>query len=245
MDATTKKTINLFEAAEEGLGKVLESLPVPKDLKHEGIHTKEKIVGPAPKDLGDEGVYVRGEIARIQNLCWAYRKFPVFDTSCMSRMKKQMFLNLQPEPFSKPKTKGFTGDLSVPVFAIDFYPGSPMSWDFVGPYHSARNVSLPSNLVNKNQEIIQKHVGRRYNSSPFKIQTNPPEIPSNVQKNVEKIRNRFDCIALVWEAEWVPTQVRDPLVIGRLHGHYFLLDQFDLTKMDRYIVSEFCQGTRE
>jgi hypothetical protein len=77
----------------------------------------------------------------------------------------------------------------------------------------------------------------------FEVSAKAPVVPRSVLNKVNRVKGRFREVMLVWEAEWEPAPVRDPLVIGVIYDKAFLLDQYDTTKLERYIVSEFT--TRE
>lgn len=76
----------------------------------------------------------------------------------------------------------------------------------------------------------------------IRLQAKAPAVPASIREQVAGVAEDFDSLALVYEAEWEVHQVApDPLVIGTTAGHNFLVAQFDLTKMESYIASEFTE----
>ena len=63
-------------------------------------------------------------------------------------------------------------------------------------------------------------------------------IPETIDAVVEEQKSRFDNVYVAWEAEWNNPQ-GDPLIIGEKSGLFFLIAQFDLTKVESYVVKEF------
>lgn len=61
--------------------------------------------------------------------------------------------------------------------------------------------------------------------------------PATVKAIVEPLRPQLDEVYVAWEADWVPAAAGDPLVIGELDGLYFLIAQWDTTKLESYIAA--------
>jgi hypothetical protein len=69
-----------------------------------------------------------------------------------------------------------------------------------------------------------------------------PAIPGAILKNLEKVSGRFERTEIIWEAQWSAyAEVKDPLIIGTIGMTSFLIDQFDATKLERYVMGEFCR----
>jgi hypothetical protein len=68
------------------------------------------------------------------------------------------------------------------------------------------------------------------------------KIPQRVKHHLKDIEHEFDDIYVAWEAIWenVPQNIgNDPLLIGECGGAYFLIDQWDTSKLETYITKEF------
>lgn len=72
-------------------------------------------------------------------------------------------------------------------------------------------------------------------------------IPSEIKDSIKEHKSKFDNLYLVKEADnWtfksepIPQPPSpDPLIIGEKNNKYYLISQFDLTNIEKYIVSEF------
>lgn len=70
-----------------------------------------------------------------------------------------------------------------------------------------------------------------------------PMAPSGVRRRVNKLMPLFSQVVTLWEAEWKLENRRvqgvDPLVLGEKLGLWFVIDRWDLTKLESYIDAEF------
>jgi hypothetical protein len=72
------------------------------------------------------------------------------------------------------------------------------------------------------------------------LESTAPRVPMDVSRRVlGKPIMVFDHLKLIWEADWKVAPMRDPLVIGVVGEFYFLVDQWDATKLERYVMAEF------
>lgn len=215
-----------------------------------------------------------GEVASLlfaaKRLVHAYRTYPAFDPNCLSMMREDKALGLFvptlafEEIYIESSRLGVHGDSWSPkVQSRLFYDGPPC----------AISILLPENLIDRNRQVLMgvtaKPVECGFTLSPSRkiprardvessgkvrrdvtidrniLKAEPPPIPAGVEGRIRAASGEFDCMKLVWEAEWKGDPVKDPLVIGILRGKCFLVDQYDATKYERYIVSEMCQQKRD
>ena len=82
--------------------------------------------------------------------------------------------------------------------------------------------------------------------------------PHETRRKAIRARGQFDNLYLVvdqqnrWKSELLPvpaSALLDPLLIGeqreRSRSSYFLIDQFDLTKAEDYLIAEFLINPEE
>lgn len=89
-------------------------------------------------------------------------------------------------------------------------------------------------------EIIAGHIRRGMNNKlQATMQTaNPPsDIPKTVAAKVEEVKGKFDQLYVAWEADWAPGG--DPIVLGQKGDYWFIIDKWDVTKLESYVISEF------
>jgi hypothetical protein len=189
-------------------------------------------------ELLDEPQYA---IRSAVNYAWAMRTLPSFDVQCLSRLKEQ---EIEFEDRSSSRIVKRT--LFVPAFAWMSWQGRGSRGmeimigsrgEFGASYHfsNGRSIVFDADIfVRKNEAIIGIGGGG------IRLTARAPEVPASVQRRVGAVEGRFDSVNLVWEAEWTPRPLADPLVIGSIFGQHFLIDQYDVTKLERYIASEFC-----
>lgn len=182
---------------------------------------------------------VRKDLKRAHDLSWALQVFPLFDPACLLRMVIQHFTELRPSFGGT--GPAYTGGLWVPAFASVPVSGYRTHLERDATERDARLCEhhigyYPEKALDQNRAALRK-ISQAHD---FRIRADAPRIPASVMERVEPVRPRFEAVDLVFEAEWAPSPVKDPLVIGRITGVFFLIDQFDLTKMERYISSEFC-----
>ena len=95
----------------------------------------------------------------------------------------------------------------------------------------------------ENQEEMADLKGQEHQ---IELRARCPGTPSDVRRRLSEIGvDRFSNVSVVFEAQWDGELIKDPLVIGTICDVDFLLDQYDVTKLKRYIVSEFCQKPSE
>jgi hypothetical protein len=64
------------------------------------------------------------------------------------------------------------------------------------------------------------------------------KIPETVEAFIEQKRKGFDKIWVAEEASWQPAP-KDPLVLGQKGQFFYLMAQFDATKLESYVRAEF------
>jgi len=172
---------------------------------------------------------------RVQSFAWAVQNLPMFDLGCLSLMKEQE-IAFQPRNGGEGKRL----KLFVPRFAwtIWGYMTEGMRWrpDLALATLASTEIYFDGRLCNMNAQAI--HAAGLY-ADDVEIEARPPAIPEDVKRRVTAVHPYFDRLHLVYEAEWNPAPIKDPLVVGEILGQWFLVDQFDTTNLERYIVSEF------
>jgi hypothetical protein len=222
--AVKEKVSEYFGIAE----RALRELSGGVDLIKAAIGTRK-----VPEEVGALTVLVK----QAENLAWAFQNFPTFDINCLSRLEKREIVE---------------GKARIEIFAPAFawsenirYP--KMEWRFLGnegrpqPFGTC-HVYFDQEIVRKNADALPKGHDR-WNSDTLRAKG--PTIPTVVGRRVDEVSSRFDNVLIIWEAEWQPAPLRDPLVVGEIAKNFFLIDQFDVTKLERYILSEFCKSPKK
>lgn len=82
---------------------------------------------------------------------------------------------------------------------------------------------------------IEKNRRRKYSATFHGI------IPQATKVKIKEAEPLFDEIAIVAEEHnWAMEEIKtDPLVIGRIGGNAFLIDHFETTKAEDYVLAEF------
>ena len=115
---------------------------------------------------------------------------------------------------------------SLPAFAIlpyhEYKIGQPCNWN---GYLNGYDCGFAELFTNKP------------NLDSFAQSVPPGLIPESVEILHEEVNGHFDQIMIAWEADW---QVAgdDPLMIGEIDSVWFLLAQWDATKLESFIASE-------
>jgi hypothetical protein len=173
----------------------------------------------------------------LRQLVMAMRRYPIFDPSCLSSMKKYTH---------KVQTGSEWKEIQVlvPTFGVAPYRSGIPQATF--NLNSERNVfelgSITKIYFNfdsqrrNDQAMRAARVDQTWGAGELRAAM--PTVPVDVQKRVDEVSTCFDHISVVWEAEWGPAPVVDPLIIGSVDEYHFLVDQYDVTKLERYISSE-------
>jgi hypothetical protein len=182
-------------------------------------------------------------IKKTAHLLSAIRSFPLFDRTAINKWERRSI----PVRLDGKKR---TYNLWVPVFgtcsvnhgegfSISLRPtqGQHMNWGHFCPMMSYE-------YQNENREEMSDFRGME---NQVELRAKCPGTPADVIRRLDEIAvsHQFDNVSVVFEAQWAGEIIKDPLVIGTLLDVDFLLDQYDVTKMERYIVSEFCQKPPE
>ena len=185
-----------------------------------------------------------GMISKAANLAWALRRFPVFDTSCLKMMRKEKGLKVfQKQSWDQEKV--YELDIWVPVFGFSSLPSSgsvaavswsPTNYDYMG-------ISIDEAIKAENRREVDSKVTR---GATLTLETKCPPVPGGITRKVDKLSHRFERTSIVWEAQWSAYQeIKDPLILGHIGNLVFLLDQFDASKLERYVMGEFCTRPKE
>lgn len=199
-----------------------------------------------PPDLPDGLAPLLRSVTRSHDLAWALATFPLFDPAALTRMRKQEF------PLRRNSGEGEKiGDVAlwVPAFALSGFPPGVDAFDPMNGVSGLYGVEYPEDALKENRALRERVTHERpteYVSFP-NVHAAAPAIPATIARRVGAIAPRFDRVATAWEAQWEGAAVaaKDPLVLGGIGDLWFLLDQFDLTKLERYIASEFTAPPRE
>jgi hypothetical protein len=200
----------------------------------------DRVIEIGSKDMPRDFEDLMLALAKARNFAWAMRRFPVFDLSCLGMMRKETLkVRVGSSTFDP---SAFEMALWVPVFAMSGISGYAMSvqWN-PGSEDYILGVKIDPNLVRDNTEEINRKKNERNRWETVSVEAKPPTIPGPILTNVGRIGPRFEETALVWEAQWTATaRVQDPFVLGRVGHKWFVLDHFDATKLEKYVLSEFC-----
>lgn len=186
---------------------------------------------------------------RVKNFCWAIRTFPTFDPSCLGRMVKQHVKAFDPDDrrFDQDKKPIFEGDLWLPALAC---AKETQQWEAtcLTNYMPAGGVGaeIPEKYIQENKALIEAYrQTHKVNNWTVRFTAQAPAWPQEVYNRVARHEKHFEYIATVFEADWVPSVVKDPLVIGYALDRWFVIDKFDLTQLERYVSSEYCQDPKK
>lgn len=200
-------------------------------------------------------------------LAHAYQSYPVFDWGCLSLMREDAGLHLFVPKFAFADLKAafpLRQVWSPKSHSAPFHAGRAVYYppELIGrnaealdrphaPPADSFTVSrkAPVAIVPSERALAELHAlrSRLESQAPVdrtQLTANAPSIPASVCRRINAASPEFDAMKLVWEAEWKAAPVQDPLVIGLLGDRCFLVDQYDVTKLERYIVSEMCQNPR-
>jgi len=168
-------------------------------------------------------------LGRARKLVRALTRFPRFDTSILAQMKAIDF------EFNSDKKV----HLFVPVFGCVPFG---LSKDFTlgwcpTAYCHELGPSYDQALLGANDQAIRQ--AGLYNGMDTMLHARVPVVPKLVTERVEAVIHDFDRTFLAWEAEWKLAPVADPLVIGTIGDHAFLLEHYNMTKVEDYVSREF------
>jgi len=181
-------------------------------------------------------------VKKIASLFWAIRTFPQFDRSAINKWERRAI----PIKFNGKKS---TFNLWVPVFGSCTVGSSEASSISIRPVHGQFSQwghlipMISFEYLSENREELENLNGR---AEEVELRAKCPGLPSDVSRRLTEVgADRFEHLSIVFEAQWTGELIKDPLVIGTIFDHDFLIDQYDVTKLERYIVSEFCQKPSE
>lgn len=191
-------------------------------------------------------------IRRVERLTRVLQKYPVIDLAYLKRLREYTFrFDQKPDhPVDGEVVKqvlierdryAYDVLLRLPHFAVA---------DLDSFRAGGGRLTIPAFSINslrvggsyscgwRNSETNLNAVPRGTRQEQQGFETAVPDIPASVQKTIEKAVPDFDSLHMTFEAEWKRSPLKDPLIIGVLGNQSFLVDQFDATKLERYIVSE-------
>lgn len=201
----------------------------------------DELLAGKPAIADNELDILRGAIGRCKDYAWALKTFPVFDLAGLRirKLQKAKLRNLEVVHSQKGVTvvDDLEVELSLPAFAT--IPWGPKGGSYESPIQQLGDWE-------QNEEAILKALGTTRRNRQVELQlwrvrleAKCPAPPAAVAKGIEHIKGRFDDLTIGYEAEWAQAPVRDPLILGRIAGTWFLLDEYDASKLERYIASEF------
>lgn len=190
-----------------------------------------QLADQAPKSFSEDYNAMVKALRELSRFAWALGKFPVFDPSVLNQ-KKELPVTARIENGAQVKL-----NLVLPVFqrdrwsegsihrTIEWWPSSSDDRMSVAEQISKYNVSR--------QDAIQM-------SQRIRCETVCPAPPKGVRERVASVQDKFDRVDIAWEAEYrAELRIQDPLVIGVIGRTEFLIDEYDASKLERYIASEF------
>jgi hypothetical protein len=127
------------------------------------------------------------------------------------------------------------GDSNRPRFAILNYSAYcrklPCTWSD-GNGYSYSDLGVTQHSFKDDQSFKEFFTPKQ--DSLFGTAIPKSDVPQSVAAHVEEVGHMFDGLFVAWEADW-QTAKGDPIVIGRIADVYFLVDSWDLTKLETYI----------
>ena len=192
--------------------------------------------------FNEDTVRVAERVIHARQMASAYLRFPVFDVRCLSRMKEVEI------EFNINAVKNPRAILNVPAFAwLNMFHAGIVEWSPVSDQlmrlAGDTYISFEPPLIEKNRRSLApiEAVIRQSGWGSDRLRATSPTIPKAVEEKARRLVNDFEDLLLVWDAEWTPAPLKDPLVLGRIGKVFFLLDQYDVTKLERYVASEMCR----
>jgi hypothetical protein len=197
----------------------------------------DQLLGIAPSvDHGHPVMDLHQGVARIKRASWALQRFPIFDLNVLKLMKEH---KLRVKPFNQ-EEKEVT--LYVPQYYWGYSGGGNARWD---PHRPSWQRNFPhtweigKHKVRYSEQALEHNKAALENTNVSNVECEVPRVPIDVEQRVARVQSHFDCIQTIFEASWSPVAAPDPFIVGFVHTMAFLIDQFDLTKAERYILSEF------
>jgi hypothetical protein len=240
----------------------MKSLRSPEQIKASKLEATSKYLEHAEEALsellgplfGEDRLQVTDEFMAtftpramdVRALVMALRRFPRFDVACLSALKPFKFKRRITG--GGPSGRDVEIDVVVPTFAVvdlncnmgfaEFDLLNERNAFYLGG-DSNQEIRFNFDLQMQNRTKVEN---LRMNWQDGKLRAKVPDVPVDVRKRIDEARPIFSRMSLVWEAEWEPAPLRDPLILGHVLGHTFLVDQYDVTKLERYISSEMTRS---
>lgn len=216
-----------MEKVEKGLDEMMRSVSMigfPKVPNHEP---------------DDPKLLVSMILTEARNMAWAYQRFPVFDLSVLSLLRKQTF---KLENFRTPQ--GTIEDKEVQLFVPMLYwtetwlrHSTIARWSFL-PEDWQKSWEFSGMKIEYNGDAIAHNVRTLNGLMRDPAQCISPTIPLSSWNLLEKVRSRFEKVMLVFEASWSPELKHDPFIIGLIRKTAFMIDHFEVTNHEKYILAE-------
>jgi hypothetical protein len=180
------------------------------------------------------------ECRKIARIAWAFQRFPILDVKILSRLRRQTF-QIDGRDGTKRQTEFYVPEL---FWCSNYQVGHALSWH-VGCYakyggsgeHCAH---LGCDIQVKYDESAIEHNRQASDGRDWlAINTSTPPVPIDVERRISKLGQNFDEVKIIFEAAWEPIIKPDPLVVGIIGKHCFIIDHFDVSKLERYVLAEF------
>jgi hypothetical protein len=228
-DKIQKDEMAFLELVEEQAGALARAHPRMDPMYPDGL----------PYGVSDNTTFdLSRECRRLSRIAWAFQRFPILDVKILSRLRRQTFLIEGRD--GKHQTEFYVPEL---YWCNSYQNGHTVSWH-VGCYakygaleHSAH---LGCDIYVKYDESAIEH-NRKANQGQdwLSINTSSPPTPIDVERRMSKLGRNFDETKIIFEASWEPIIKPDPLVVGIIGKYCFIIDHFDVSKLERYVLAEF------
>jgi hypothetical protein len=217
---------------------VAEAQEAARDRERAFLASVVSAVPPLIKDMEDPEVpqvfsIVRQWLKKARRIAYAALHFPIIDVNVFSQVKESVIPVTDRN--SRKEVKVF-----VPVFAQTTWNSSIRVTNHLPMPSFPYSGELNREGVDHNMKMLHEAFGPEVYQQ-YEILAAPPRLPRAVAARARALEPLFDSLDLVWEAEWASAPVRDPLLIGSFlcENLHFFVDQFDMTKLERYVASEF------
>ena len=130
------------------------------------------------------------------------------------------------------------GDSKLPKFAV--LPYDAYRANFQCTVQHPQGYNFPNPMTNMMDGVTFRFGEFFARGDFFSTMTALPKsiVPESVAAAVDGLRDRFDEILVAWEADWQPVK-GDPIVIGRRGGYYYMIANWDLSKLESFVVAAF------
>lgn len=200
-----------------------------------------KLIDAMPDRIPNDLIGVMVYLKKALSLAAALRRYPVFDPSCLSSLKKQAV---------RLRNASVDAELWLPRFAWGQISGysAPVITICAGHLSDFGETPLRGrfdvNIVTQNRAIIERELRGIGGFSDDRLSAAPPAIPAPARSKIDEVGGIFDHLHLIWEAQWTAAPVADPLLVGTIDEHCFLVYEYDATKAEHYVAREYCRKAK-